>query len=259
MENPMFCWPLVNYVLMAALRDRVLLATVILAGVAVAMSMFVGSAAVVEKTQFVTVFAAGSLRLLCVAAIVLFTAFFIRRSFDQRDVEFLLTRPLSRASFIVAHALAIAVIGVVLAIVAAVAMVLITSLSSLQAFPLWGVSLALETMVMGFVALFFGMVLSSATTSALFAMAFYVLGRMMGQVLSQIETHVAAFKFSGVMEFVMQIVSVIVPRFDLMTQTSWLIYGPQGHEGFAFLFAQAGAFGLLVVSAAIIDLVRRQF
>lgn len=255
----MFCWPLVNYVLLAAVRDRVLLATVILAGVAVSMSMFVGSAAVVEKGQFVTVFAAGALRLLTVTAIVLFTAFFIRRSFDQRDVEFLLTRPLTRASFIVAHVLAIGVIALVLGGVAAISMVMITPMSELQAFPLWGASLVSEIMVMGFVALFFAMVLSSATTAALFTMAFYVLGRMMGQILTQIETHVATFRYSNELESIMHTISIIIPRFDLMTQTSWLIYGPQGHEGFLFLFAQVGAFGILVVTAAVIDLVRRQF
>ncbi len=123
---------------------------------------------------------------------------------------------------------------------------------------IWTVSLFFDVMLMAFVALFFGMVLSSATLSTLAALGFYVLARMTGQLLGIIHEH--AVTWGGrILGPITEVISMITPRFDLMTQSSWLIYGPQGHEGFLFLFAQTGVFALLVLSAAVVDLVRRQF
>jgi ABC-type transport system involved in multi-copper enzyme maturation permease subunit len=254
----MISLPLVRYVLQAAARDRLVLSCVAMTLVGLCLSLFVGSAAVVEKQQFVTVYTAGGLRMLCVLAMVLFVAFFIRRSFDQRDVEFLLSRPLTRVSFILSHAVALVVVAALLAVITGLA-VSATSIGLVSSFYIiWTISLFLEIMMIGFVALFFAMVLPSATVSALSTFGFYVLARMTGQVLGIIQDN-SAFWGTHVLGAIMKVIAMIVPRFDLMTQTSWLIYGPQGHEGWLFLVAQAGAFSFLVLTASVIDLVRRQF
>jgi ABC-type transport system involved in multi-copper enzyme maturation permease subunit len=254
----MIVLPLVGYVLKAAARDRLILSCIGLTILGSCLSIFMGGAAMVEKQEFVVVYTAGGLRLLCVFGMVLFVAFYIRRSFDQRDIEFLLSRPLTRSSLIVSHAAALVVVAAMLAVTAAVAVAII-SYNLLSVYTLyWVLSLFLEVMMMGLVALFFAMVLPSATVSALATVAFYVLARMMGQLLG-ILTIGGMGVWGEIMGAAVKTISVIIPRFDLMTQTSWLIYGPQGHEGFAFLLAQTGVFSFLVVSAAVIDLVRRQF
>ena len=57
----------------------------------------------------------------------------------------------------------------------------------------------------------------------------------------------------------MLVVSIFVPRLDIMGQTSWLIYGVEGEVGFPFLFLQGAIFSGLIFGAAYIDLNRRQF
>jgi hypothetical protein len=52
---------------------------------------------------------------------------------------------------------------------------------------------------------------------------------------------------------------MLMPRLDLMTQTSWLIYGPGDVIDYAFIVMQALVFIALVLIASIIDLVRREF
>lgn len=250
--------PLVFYVLKAAVKDRLVLACLALTVLTVSLSLFVGDAAIVEKSQFVIVYTAGGLRVLSVLAVVLFTTFYMQRSFAQRDVEYLLSRPLSRVTFLLSHAAALAITSAALAALAggAIAAMAYHDLSSFHL--IWTISLFFEVMLMAFVALFFGMVLSSATLSTLAALGFYVLARMTGQLLGIIHEH--AVTWGGqFLEPVTEVISMLTPRFDLMTQSSWLIYGPQGHEGFLFLFAQTGVFSLLVLSAAVVDLVRRQF
>lgn len=49
------------------------------------------------------------------------------------------------------------------------------------------------------------------------------------------------------------------PRFDLMAQTSWLIYGGPRLWDWVFVVVQAAIFLTLVISATIIDLRRKQF
>lgn len=254
----MIVLPLVGYVLKAAARDRLILSCMGLTILGICVSLFIGGAALVEKQEFVIVYTAGGLRLLSVFGIVLFVAFYVRRLFDQRDIEFLLSRPLTRSSLIISHAVALLIVAFMLAMTAAVAVGLLSFNGIFTAFSYWVFSLFLEVMMMGFLALFFAMVLPSATVCALATMAFYVLARMMGQVLGIIDAG-GLGGWEHVLGNVMQVLSVIFPRFDLMTQTSWLIYGPQGNEGILFLLAQAGAFSFLVISAAVIDLARRQF
>ncbi len=250
--------PLVFYVLKAAVKDRLVLACLALTVLTVSLSLFVGDAAIVEKSQFVVVYTAGGLRVLSVLAVVLFTAFYIQRSFAQRDVEYLLSRPLSRVSFLLSHAVALAVTSGALALLAGAAIAALSYQNLTWFHAIWTLSLFFEVMLMAYVALFFGMVLSSATLSTLAALGFYVLARMTGQLLGIVHENAISWgrQFLGP---VTEGISMLIPRFDLMTQSSWLIYGPQGHEGFLFLFAQSGVFALLVLSAAVVDLVRRQF
>ncbi len=251
--------PLIYYVLRAARRDRLVHTFVILVGVTVSLALFIGDAAVLEKTQFVTVYAAGFLRFLTVGAAVLFTAFYIERAYSQREVEFLLARPIARSVFVVAHLSAFILIALILSALAFTGLAVAAQGHVMSVGGgLWLASLFLEAMLMMWVAFFFGMVLMSSTVSALMAFAFYALARLSGQMLGIVHENAVTWG-AGILNPLTKFISILVPRFDMMTQSSWLIYGPQGNDGMVFLLAQAGAFGLLVAAAAVIDLKRRQF
>lgn len=246
------------YALRAALRDRLIMASVVLTALSVSMAMFVGDAAIIEKSQFIVVYAAGTLRFLMVGAIVLFTAFYVQRLYAQRDVEFLLSRPLSRSAFILSHALAIFILSTVLAVLALAGLSVLSGGLVSSAYLLWTASLLAEVAIMGWTTLFFAMVLTSSTVSALMAMAFYALARLSGQLLGIVNENAVSWA-APILNPLTKMISMLVPRFDLMTQSSWLIYGPSGHEGWLFLAAQGGAFAVLILTAAVIDLKRRQF
>jgi hypothetical protein len=52
---------------------------------------------------------------------------------------------------------------------------------------------------------------------------------------------------------------MIIPRLDLMTQTSWILYGTNNGNEYIFILEQAFVFLFMVLLAALIDLRRRQF
>lgn len=251
-------WPTVKYVLTAAVRDRLIISLLVMIGLGTALSVFLGTAAYVEKYQFVLVFTASALRLLSVLGLVLFCVFFIRRSFDNKDVDYLLSRPVSRTGFIVSHALAFSLIAVLMAAACTLAVYMAAPITFGMGHVMWGVSLMCELMIMVNAALFFSMVLPSASTSAMAVLGLYILSRTIGILIGIVMSGLAASPMMKGLAATMKFISLIIPRLDLMAQTSWLIYGT-GNITLTFILAQGLIFSLLLMTAALVDLVRRQF
>ncbi len=251
-------WPLIQYVLKAALRDRVFTGLIILFFICVLLSLFFGAAALVEKHQFIGVFAAYSLRLTGVLGLVLFTVFYIRRSVEAHDVEFLLARPISRPVLILSYAAAFSFLAFLFAVISGL-LLLGLGIKPGMGLLLWLLSIAAENMIMVNVAMFFALSLSSATGAAMATGGFYVLSRMTGQILGIIDGGDATFG-AHILGGIMQVVSIAMPRLDLLGQSSWILYGPDPSAiGFGFVTLQGIVFSALAVSAAALDMARRQF
>ncbi|MDH5723102.1 MAG: hypothetical protein OEY94_07255 [Alphaproteobacteria bacterium] len=250
--------PLVRYVLQAALRDRLVLALFLVLAVATALSIFFGSSAVIEKDIFSVVFIAGSLRIASILGLTLFVIFFVRKSFDSKDIEFLLSRPIGRVRFILSYSTAFNIIAVLLGL-AGIATIYAMSLGlEKEGHFIWALSYLVECIIMVNVAFFFALYISSAANAAMATAAFYILGRMMGQILGIIDSNL--LKTSLPVEMAMTLVSILVPRLDLMAQNSWLVYGLQNPlSSVFFVIAQCLVFYFLIINAILLDFVRRQF
>jgi len=256
----MISLPIVKYVLTAALRDRLVLSLVLLVVLGASVSIFLGSAAVTESDQFTLVFAAGGLRIAAVLGLVLFIAFHIRRSFETKDVDYLLTRPISRVSFILSHALAVSLIALLFAVLISAALLAIGFKHAGPGYALWCTSLLVELVIIANASLFFAMVLPSAASSALAVFALYILSRLIGQLLGIVEVGGLEIPGFALLSVVMQVVSVIIPRLDLMGQTSWLIYGTTTESvGYVFIILQGLVYSALLITASLVDLIRKQF
>lgn len=249
---------LLHHVLTAVLRDRLIVSLLLIFIVSASISIFLGSTAVIEKDQFALVFAAFSMRLAGVAGLVLFVTSFIRRSFDARDIDFLLSRPIGRGEFLFSYGAAFVLIALVMGIIQGGALYLISPHLFGEGHVLWTLSMIAENMIMALVALFFAMVLGSVAVSAMACLGFYVLARMMGQILGVIDSSPDFFA-SAILSPIMQAISVVLPRLDLMAQSSWLVYGVESGVGVPFIILQLMTFATLIFTAALIDLVRRDF
>jgi hypothetical protein len=253
---------LINYVLKAAGRDKLFLSMFIGVILAVALSFFMSSAAVTEKAQFSLVYMAGSLRLLAIAGLSLFIVFFIRRSHEARDVEYLLTRPMSRVNFILSHGAAFSLLAF---IVTGLLTLCVTGFAfrynqiSMGMF-LWLAGVGGELLITANVAFFFAMVLSSPVSASMATLGFYVLARLMGQLLAIVSESFTMFPGSELLVHILQAVSMVIPRFDLMTQTSWLLYDVTNVlKDYIFIVIQSLFFLGMIWVATMIDFVKRQF
>ena len=61
---------------------------------------FLGSNALSEEYQMQIAFIAGSTRLILAIGMILFICFHIRRSFENKEVDFIISRPISRVTFL---------------------------------------------------------------------------------------------------------------------------------------------------------------
>lgn len=270
--------PLVKYVLTAAIRDKLLATLIIMILVGGSVSVFLGSSSVAEGAAFALVFGGGGLRMLGVLGLVLFACFYVRRAFEHKEVEFLLSRPISRASFLFSHMLAFMLLAIVVAFAVTVTVMVIGDPHP-AGLMIWGLSLMIEYAIMVTAALFFAMVLPSAAGAAMACFGLYILARMMGTLLGIADTP-NEYQFIQALGYVLKVISVIVPRLDLMGQTSWLVYGIGGSEAgieftrgagdFArkmiavftvpgFIVFQGGVFTGLLMAASAWDFIRKQF
>ena len=269
--------PLVKYVLTAAMRDRLMVTLILMILMGAALAVFMGSASISESASFALVFGSGSLRFLGVIGLVLFCCFYIRRAFENKEVEFLLSRPISRLSFLASHALAFSLLAFLIAGVITL-VVGVIGRPDMAGLLVWGGSLAAEFAMMTVAALFFSMVLSSAAGSALATLGLYALSRMTGTLLGVLAQAPENW-FYAVIGSMMKLISMVTPRLDMMGQTTWLVYGVQGSAGFrfmphasayarwmsmhlgvtGFIVMQGIVFVALLLAAAAYDFTRRQF
>jgi hypothetical protein len=250
---------MIRYILVAAFRDRLLLTMFGLMLLAGAISVLLTGAVIMEQAQFAIASLASSMRIVTVVGLVVFISFFQRRAHDYREVDYLLATPLGRYRYLLSVAAAFTIIAflsvlVMMGILAVVHRYFSTILIY------WGASAFVEVSLTVTFALFMSTRLRSATVCTLMTLAFYSLARLMGAVLGAFDSGILEkFRFYKAYEYIIDGMAVIVPRFDVLAQSQWLIYGQVDGVTPLFLIGQWTVFTALFLSCAAFDLRRSQF
>ena len=251
-------WPLFRYIVLAALRDRFVYGLIGIVAIIGSLSVFFGSSAIVEQDNFTRSFAAFGFRLFGVAALVMFVVTYLRRCFENRDIDFLLSRPVGRTRFVMTHAAAFSVIAIFASLILGGTSVYFESGKIDAGVMLWWLSLTIEFLIMANVAMFFAFVMTSSTACLLVVFAFYLLCRLIGDLLGILDRKIDD-GMSEIMTRAMEFISMFIPRLDLMAQSKWLLYGAPSDISFPFIFGQGAVFLTLIIAATAIDMRRRQF
>ncbi len=247
-----------RYILITALRDWLFvgLSGAILAAMAIAH--FLGGTAVAEQWQMTAAYMAGSVRAIITGGMIVFVCFHVRRMFENREVEVILTRPISRTSFVIAYWLGFAVVSFCFALPIAAAMRIVLPIRTAD-IAYWAFSLQLEMLLLIAFALFVSLILRTAVVSVIISFAFYAISRMMGFFLYLFETPPSPSAFFAYTENALQLISYIMPRLDLYAKSAWLIYGTESDMHMLLCVAQSAIYIPLVLAMAICDFRRKQF
>jgi len=249
----------IRYILITALRDWLFIGLLASILFATAISATLGSTAFLEEREMTITFAAGSSRIILMVGLIVFVCFHIRNAFDTKEIDVILSRPISRSNLVIAYWLGFAFVALLLTL-PVIAIIGLMGVNNWPGFIGWSVSLLLETFIVVALALFSAFTLRSAVTSVIACMGFYVLSRMMAFFVMTSQSGMVGGEMKYVfMRYGLKLISSVVPRLDFFGKSQWLIYGFDSSQDWIVCVIQAAIFIPLLLLASIADFRRKQF
>lgn len=248
----------IRYVLICALRDRLFIGLIAAIAFIAIIAGMLGQTSVVEEKEMALAYAGGAGRYVLAIGLTVFICFHIRSAFDTREIDVMLSRPLSRAQLAVSYWLGFAVVATLLTLPLMLALVIVGP-------PMWpgffvfSASLLLETWLVVSLALFAALILRSAVSSVMATLGFYMLSRLMAYFLMSADFIPAATPMLIFGKHVLTAVSMLVPRLDFFGKTTWLVYGVESAAQWQHFVVQAAIFIPLLIAACVLDFRRKQF
>ncbi|MDA0781923.1 MAG: hypothetical protein PQ612_02020 [Rickettsiales bacterium] len=264
---------IIKYTILTASRDLLFIGLCAVILMAYGFSVFVGNTALVEQGQMSMAYFAGSSRIIIVTGLIVFVCFHVRRSFDNREVESILSKPISRSRFVIAYWLGfcflafVSIVPIILIISiffmpGLIGMNLVSPAEHWLGLLAWSGSLAMEISIIVAFAMLASLIMKSAVSSVLSSFCFYLISRLMGFFIATMEAPNAmmgAGKYGHVLEFILEKVAYVLPRLDLFAKSKWIIYGVSGQEDLWVFPVQSIVFILLLLSVSVYDFKRKQF
>ncbi len=247
--------------LLTASRDLLFLGLFVLVLFGILISKFVGSTALVEKAEMQVTYLAAISRLIINLGLILFIVFHVRRSFENKEVELLLSKPISRQKFVLSYYLGFTILAVIISISSSV---LIFSLSPVTFLPtiFWSFSVLCENLIIISFAILASFMLKSAISASLASLAFYSLARMMGFFVSGVKFENFAdlqFTVQSFSEVILIFCSIFLPRLDLFSKTEWLLYGNFKMADFWVILVSISIYPAFLFLMTLIDFKKREF
>jgi ABC-type transport system involved in multi-copper enzyme maturation permease subunit len=250
----------IRYILLTARRDRLFLGILAAITVAAYICSVLGSTAMLEPTQMTLAFTAAVSRVMVMVGIIVFIGFHLQSAFESKEIELLLSRPLSRAALVLAYWLGFALVALLLTLPAMAILYYLGPLNQ-TGFMIWSISLLLEAWLVVAISLFAVLTLKSGVNAVLASLGIYSLARLIGFFLALLKSGVAQQEewLRLTAHWIITMISTVMPRLDFFAKSSWLIYGPKSYEDALLSLYQAAIFIPLLLAASIIDFKRKQF
>lgn len=257
---------IVRFTLLTAIRDWLYIGIFLLALLSIALSIFLGGTALSEQGYMSTAYIGGTCRMIIIVGLILFVCFHVRRSFDNKEIELILTRPISRVNFIIAYYAGFALLSFTL--IAPMFFVL-HALGSMgviwthsNGIMYWCFSFYYESLIMMAFALFCSLILQSAVSSVLASFAFYFMSRIFGFFLISMHNPVSlghSTMLGRISEQLLSIIGIFLPRLDMFAKSEWLVYGIEDYEIYLLFLSSSLVYIPLLVAIGAFDFVRKQF
>lgn len=253
---------IIRYIMLTASRDKLYFGLFSLFLATTAVSLFIGSTSLVEENQMSLALMAGSNRIILMVGLILFISFHIHHTFERREIDLLISRPVSRSSFVVASAVGFTLISLLL-IIPILLLMLVTTSPNVFGLLCWTASIAAEAILVANFSLLSALIMPSAVSAVLTSLSFYVISRMMALFVSTIQVPVSlealSNRWEGVFDIVLTAVSIFIPRLDLYTQSGWLVYGVEHLSELWIIPTQFIVFFPIILLMAVYDVRHKEF
>lgn len=246
------------YTVLEAARNRLLYLIALILIFALAFTLFLKQVAITETRDIQLAFLAALFRFAAVFVLAAFVIVSQVRETNDKVMELLLTRDLSRAHYLFGKLIGYLGIAFVLA-------TLFTLPLSLFATPsralLWGLSLFFELAIVTALSLFCVLAFNQVVGSLAAVAGFYALSRSMAalQLIGASRADDGNVLLDRLANYTLDGIAFFLPRLDLFTQTGWLLGRSQSNIDLPWLIAQSAIYVALLSLAALFDLKRKNF
>jgi ABC-type transport system involved in multi-copper enzyme maturation permease subunit len=252
-----FALPIARYTVVEAARNRLVWLLVVALLAAVMLAGFLQQVSLTEANRVEGVVIAAFMRVVGVFLVAAIVVTGVVREFNDKVLEVLLAKPMPRASYLLGKLAGFAAVALVVAVVAGLPLVPFVPFPALAA---WCASLFGELVIVVAAALFCVLTLNQVVTALSAVLGFYVLARSMAavQIIADASGPPAGLK-DRVTGTIVDVIAALLPAFDRMTQTAWLVEGLPSLATAGQIAVQCAVYVSLLAGAALFDLYRQNF
>jgi Cu-processing system permease protein len=252
---PIF-YSLARATLLEAVRTRLIWLALVVVAIAFGLAQFLNQVAITESREIQAALLAASLRVAAVFMVTVFVITSMVRESSDKVTELLLSLPAPRSAYFFGKFVGYAIVATILALLCALPLVLFANSAGLL---LWTSSLICELLIVTAVSLF--CVLSFAQVVPAFAAVagFYLLSRSIATMQTIAGATVEPTFTDRTVNAIVELISLLLPALDSMTQTTWLLGPGPGADTLGLIVGQTAVYLVLICSAALFDLYRKNF
>lgn len=244
-----------HYVLVEALRSGLPWLALGAALAVLALAGFLSQVAITEAAALQAAVAGALLRGCAVFLLAAHVVASVIREANDKGLELALALPVSRPAYYLGKLLGFVCTGVALACWFALPLLLWSRSADLAA---WWLTLCAEAALVAAAALFFASALQQVVGAIAATAGLYLLARAMPAIQAIASGPLAEESATSTMlRGTADLLSLLLPRLDLVAQSEWLLYGAPPALQLAQALLGLGIFGLLLVAAGLFDFSRR--
>ncbi len=247
-----------KYTFIEAIKNRLFVLMIIGLVCILGLSQFIGELAITETKEVQVALTGFILRLFAVFIASIFVITNLVREFNDKAFEFIISLPIPRHAYFFGKLCGFALLSVFVAIFISLPLYFYTTIPQVL---IWNISLICELFILIALCLLCLFTLGQITTALSAVVAFYILARSIGTI--QLISHspiLESTEFSQ--QFINRLVDAIayvIPDLGGFTKTQWLVYETGSTDDLIVILIQTSIYIVLLSSAALFDLYRKEF
>lgn len=252
-----------KYISSIFFKSRLIITGVFIICLSILFAIFFGSVATVEQLETSLIMCAGISRYAIITLMVIFVSNNISQMYEDKQIDFLLTKSISRNLFIFAYINNIIVASLIFSLL--ISLALFTFSPNIEGLILFIISLFAELVITSIFTFIVAIVVKKYLFSVTAGLGFYLLARSSGVIAMIAQSDRDAFSWGLLYKWLPQkiilLFNFIMPRFDLITQSNWLLKHEIlfAHSSMVYCILQWVTLVITLIIIGIHDLKKQEF
>ena len=251
---------IIKYSMLMARSSRLYVSLIFMSLIIIGISSFLGRTALVEEHEMQVIYSSSVLRVTIILGLIIFVTSNISNMFLNKEVDLILSRPVSRSNFVLSYMLGNIIISVILILIISLLLYLFVTPDLVGLF-YWIFSFILEVIIIIAFVTTASIIVNNSVIVVVSCISFYVLSRLTGFfiIATNDQLNLVNQDVNAILLKIINYISVILPRLDLYTKGEWLIYGITNNFEVLLFFTQSIVYTTLLITVAIYDINNKQF